>query len=90
MADNAQAPDVLSTASGGTRIGNLSLAVPELTGKSFPTSPSTSGKRKTSHGKMLFLSCLLFFSRFDGPANEDREERNEISTYIKESKTKIK
>jgi hypothetical protein len=32
----------------------------------------------------------LFFSRFDGPANEDRKERNEIYTYIKESKTKIK
>jgi hypothetical protein len=47
---NRQAPDVLSTSSGGTRL-NLSLAVPELTGKPFPASPSTSGKRKTSHGK---------------------------------------
>ena len=87
MADNAQAPDVLSTASGGTRIGNLSLAVPELTGKSFPTSPSTSGKRKTSHGKMLFLSCLLFFSRFDGPAKKNCQQTRIVKSETRSIRT---
>lgn len=53
-----QAPDVLSTASGGTTRLNLSLAVPEFSGKSIPASPSTGGKRKTSHGKII--PCILF------------------------------
>jgi hypothetical protein len=34
------------------------LAVPELSGKSIPVSPSTGGKRKTSHGKVI--PCILF------------------------------
>ncbi len=61
--NNPQAPDVLSTASGGTRL-NLSLAVPELSGKSIPASPSTGGKRKTSHGKVSLFLFVFFFCLF--------------------------
>ncbi|XP_045027299.1 uncharacterized protein LOC116919246 isoform X4 [Daphnia magna] len=58
--DNQQAPDVLPTTSGATTAGTrVNLAVPELQGKGFPTSPSVSGKRKTSHDRKKDSSLEL-------------------------------
>lgn len=79
LTDNQQAPDVLPTTSGvttgGTRI-NSSLAVPEFQGKTFPVSPSASGKRKTSHGKFqanhLFPSIFFSFIQYVIPLKEGK------------------
>ena len=56
LTDCQPSADVAVASSAGTRL-NLSLAVPDLPGKSVPGSPSNGSKRKTSHGKSYFCAA---------------------------------
>lgn len=76
--------DVTTSSSSSSSTGrmrlNLSLAVPDLPGKSVPGSPLSNSKRKTSHGKpaesvfsLLLWQLAPIFSRVIIRPNASRE-----------------